>query len=82
MTSEWQVRCAGDMSGAHVCEVGPGPGGLTREILTHDIKQLSVIEKDERFLPLLQVHLHLTITIHNKSPCLMGEMRQWSYIGN
>lgn len=49
------VRAAGDLTGAHVCEVGPGPGGLTRAILEQDCKELVVIEKDRRFMPGLEV---------------------------
>ncbi|MBO6764351.1 16S rRNA (adenine(1518)-N(6)/adenine(1519)-N(6))-dimethyltransferase RsmA [Maricaulis sp.] len=41
---------AGDMSAAHAVEIGPGPGGLTRAILTAGAKTLTVIEKDSRFL--------------------------------
>ncbi|MBR9826990.1 MAG: 16S rRNA (adenine(1518)-N(6)/adenine(1519)-N(6))-dimethyltransferase RsmA [Alphaproteobacteria bacterium] len=41
---------AGDMSGSHAMEVGPGPGGLTRGILALDPRRLTVVEKDERFL--------------------------------
>lgn len=41
----------------HVVEVGPGPGGITRQILSADIKHLSVIEKDERFIPILKVKI-------------------------
>ncbi|XP_067934892.1 dimethyladenosine transferase 1, mitochondrial-like [Watersipora subatra] len=48
------VRCAGDLTDCHVIEVGPGPGGITRQILSADIKHLSVIEKDERFIPILK----------------------------
>jgi 16S rRNA (adenine1518-N6/adenine1519-N6)-dimethyltransferase len=40
------VSAAGDLSGKIVTEVGPGPGGLTLEILKHDIKKLYVIELD------------------------------------
>lgn len=47
-TQTWFLDC-------YVCEVGPGPGGITREILKADVKQLSVIEKDARFLPILRV---------------------------
>lgn len=43
---------AGDVQGAHVFEIGPGPGGLTRALLKRGAK-LTVIEKDPRFLPLL-----------------------------
>lgn len=41
---------AGDMRDAHAMEVGPGPGGLTRGILSHGAGRLTVVEKDERFL--------------------------------
>lgn len=37
-----------------VIEVGPGPGGVTRAILENGAKALTVIEKDERCLELLQ----------------------------
>ena len=51
------VRAAGDLQNAYVCEVGPGPGGITRTILETDASHLSVIEKDRRFLPVLEVSL-------------------------
>ena len=49
------VRAAGDLHNSYVCEVGPGPGGITRAILEAGIKQLIVIEKDNRFMPSLTV---------------------------
>ncbi len=47
------VRGAGDISDAHVIEVGPGPGGLTRAILAANPKHLTAIEKDSRCLAAL-----------------------------
>ena len=58
------VRTAGDISGGHVCEIGPGPGGITRSILQKNVNGLTVIEKDRRFLPGLEVstwYLHLVV---------------------
>lgn len=49
------VKLAGQIDGCYICEVGPGPGGITRAILNKDVKHLYVIEKDERFFPGLQV---------------------------
>lgn len=51
------VRAAGGsrLLGAEVCEVGPGPGPITRSILNVGVRKLTVIEKDTRFLPVLQV---------------------------
>lgn len=49
------VRYAGDLKGACVCEVGPGPGGITRAILEQDVDHLYVIEKDRRFFPGLKM---------------------------
>jgi len=45
---------AGDMSKASALEIGPGPGGLTRAILSAGPKSLTIIEKDARFLPALE----------------------------
>jgi len=42
----------GDLSGATVFEVGPGPGGLTRALLRAGAKVIAV-ERDDRCLPLL-----------------------------
>ncbi len=49
------VRSAGKIKDGWVCEVGPGPGGITRCLLEKNPKELVVIEKDERFFPVLQV---------------------------
>ncbi|MGD9980062.1 MAG: 16S rRNA (adenine(1518)-N(6)/adenine(1519)-N(6))-dimethyltransferase RsmA [Hyphomonadaceae bacterium] len=48
------ARAAGELAGRAVIEVGPGPGGLTRALLEAGADPLIVIEKDARFLPLLE----------------------------
>jgi 16S rRNA (adenine1518-N6/adenine1519-N6)-dimethyltransferase len=48
------VRLAGPLEGRAVIEVGPGPGGLTRALLESDAAHVLAVEKDPRFLPLLQ----------------------------
>ena len=47
------ARTAGSLEGATVIEVGPGPGGLTRAILSLGAKNLIAIERDSRCLPAL-----------------------------
>lgn len=45
---------AGDLTGQAVIEVGPGPGGLTRALLLAGADPVFAIEKDRRFLPILE----------------------------
>lgn len=47
------ARAAGDLADRRVIEVGPGPGGLTRALLEAGAHVIA-IEKDARFLPLLE----------------------------
>lgn len=47
------VRASGLDENSNVLEVGPGTGGLTRSILQKNPKLLTVIETDERCIPLL-----------------------------
>lgn len=48
------ARQAGDLSDSDVFEVGPGPGGLTRGLLAEGARQVLVVEKDARCLPVLE----------------------------
>jgi 16S rRNA (adenine1518-N6/adenine1519-N6)-dimethyltransferase len=47
------ARAAGDLSEMTVIEVGPGPGGLTRALLSAGARHVVAIERDERCLPAL-----------------------------
>ncbi|WP_299281988.1 16S rRNA (adenine(1518)-N(6)/adenine(1519)-N(6))-dimethyltransferase RsmA [uncultured Tateyamaria sp.] len=47
------ARQAGDLSRVDVLEVGPGPGGLTRGLLSEGARKVLAIEKDARCLPAL-----------------------------
>ncbi|WP_071674958.1 16S rRNA (adenine(1518)-N(6)/adenine(1519)-N(6))-dimethyltransferase RsmA [Nioella nitratireducens] len=47
------ARAAGELTGADVLEVGPGPGGLTRGLLAEGARRVVAIEKDARCLPAL-----------------------------
>ncbi len=48
------ARLAGPLEGSVVIEVGPGPGGLTRALLLEGAAHVIAVEKDRRFIPLLQ----------------------------
>lgn len=49
------VTKTGNIKNCYVCEVGPGPGNITRAIILNGAKSVVVIEKDRRFLPSLEV---------------------------
>ncbi|XP_060548275.1 dimethyladenosine transferase 1, mitochondrial isoform X3 [Pantherophis guttatus] len=49
------VKTAGNLKDVYVCEVGPGPGGISRSILNSGVADLLLIEKDSRFIPGLQL---------------------------
>lgn len=48
------ARQAGDLTGADVLEIGPGPGGLTRGLLAEGARRVLAVEKDTRCLPALE----------------------------
>lgn len=47
------ARAAGDLTNTAVIEVGPGPGGLTRALLSNGARRVVAIERDERCLAAL-----------------------------
>lgn len=48
------ARMAGSLEDHDILEVGPGPGGLTRGLLSEGARRVLAVEKDERTLPILE----------------------------
>ena len=48
------ARQAGDLAACDVLEIGPGPGGLTRGLLSEGARKVLAIEKDARCIPALE----------------------------
>jgi len=61
--------------GKTVLEVGPGPGGITRSILGQGARRCIAIEKDERFLPALQV---LNDASGGRLDVIHGDVMTWN----
>jgi len=47
------ARAAGPLEEATILEIGPGPGGLTRALLTQGARRVIAVERDERCLAAL-----------------------------
>src|ERR1700748_1983970 len=48
------ARAAGANEGGTFYEVGPGPGGLTRALLSEGVERVVAVERDARGLPALE----------------------------
>jgi 16S rRNA (adenine1518-N6/adenine1519-N6)-dimethyltransferase len=48
------ARQAGDLTNCDVLEIGPGPGGLTRGLLSEGARKVLALEKDTRCMPALE----------------------------
>jgi 16S rRNA (adenine1518-N6/adenine1519-N6)-dimethyltransferase len=48
------ARAAGPLDGVTVIEIGPGPGGLTRALLTEGARRVIAVERDDRALAALE----------------------------
>lgn len=51
------IEIAGNLAGKVVAEIGPGPGGLTLEILKQDVKCLYIIEYDKHWADIWRRHM-------------------------
>ena len=56
-----KIAKVADVFDCHVCEVGAGPGSLTRSLLHAGSKHVAAVEIDRRFLPSLEVHVQVLL---------------------
>ncbi|CAK9800695.1 Dimethyladenosine transferase 1, mitochondrial [Anthophora plagiata] len=68
------IKKTGNLADCHVLEVGPGPGGLTRSILKHHPKKLTVIEKDKRFEPTLVMLADAFATVNGEMEIIFNDI--------
>lgn len=68
------IKKAGKISDGYVLEVGPGPGGLTRSIIRKNPKKLIVVEKDERFVPTLQLLQEAFANVNGEMDIVIGDI--------
>ncbi|CAG2166978.1 unnamed protein product, partial [Oppiella nova] len=73
------VTSAGIKGDSYVLEVGPGPGNITRQILEKGPKELYVIEKDRRFLPMLEMLSDASLPGQMK--IIIGDVMDYSFDG-
>ena len=63
-----KIASEADVFDCYVCEVGSGPGSLTRSILYAGASHVAAVEVDARFLPALEVSqimfLCITCTVY------------------
>ncbi len=52
------ARAAGPLEGTTIYEIGPGPGGLTRALLTEGAAKVVAVERDDRCIPALKEIAH------------------------
>ena len=57
------ARLAGSLDDHDILEIGPGPGGLTRGLLSEGARRVVVLEKDIRCMPALE---EIKAAYHNK----------------
>jgi 16S rRNA (adenine1518-N6/adenine1519-N6)-dimethyltransferase len=85
------ARTARPFAGTTIVEIGPGPGGLTRALLSEGAEQVIAIEKDARFLPALAMiseHFPGRLTVVEADalavdwPALLPEGRKARIIAN